>query len=174
MTMQQGRGHWSGTLGFVLAAMGSAVGLGNIWRFSYITGEYGGAAFILVYLGCVVAVAIPIMIAELLIGRRTQRNVVGAFSSAAARYTLVSGWLAGRDGRFCPAVLLFGRRRLGAALYFPLSYGRFCRSVHSSHRPALSIPVGQSGPAGVLARRFYGRHHLVCLAGCLAGYRVGQ
>ena len=79
--MAQGRGNWSGTLGFVLAAMGSAVGLGNVWRFSYITGEYGGAAFILVYLGCVIAVGIPIMIAELLVGRSTQRNIVGAFST---------------------------------------------------------------------------------------------
>lgn len=79
--MAQNRGNWSGTLGFVLAAMGSAVGLGNIWRFPSVTGEYGGGAFILVYLGCVLAVGIPIMIAELLIGRSTQRNVVGAFST---------------------------------------------------------------------------------------------
>ena len=92
--MAQSRGNWSGTLGFVLAAMGSAVGLGNIWRFSYITGEYGGAAFILVYLGCVVAVAIPIMIAELLIGRRTQRNVVGAFSTLRPGTPwFLAGWL---------------------------------------------------------------------------------
>ena len=81
MEIESSRGNWSGTLGFVLAAMGSAVGLGNVWRFSYITGEYGGAAFILVYLGCVIAVGIPIMIAELLVGRSTQRNIVGAFST---------------------------------------------------------------------------------------------
>ena len=92
--MGQGRENWSGTLGFVLAAMGSAVGLGNVWRFSYITGEYGGAAFILVYLGCVVAVGIPIMIAELLIGRSTQRNVVGAFATLRPRSPwIMTGWL---------------------------------------------------------------------------------
>ncbi len=92
--MGQGRENWSGTLGFVLAAMGSAVGLGNVWRFSYITGEYGGAAFILVYLGCVVAVGIPIMIAELLIGRSTQRNAVGAFATLRPRSPwIMTGWL---------------------------------------------------------------------------------
>ncbi len=94
MAMEQGRGHWSGTLGFVLAAMGSAVGLGNVWRFSYITGEYGGAAFILVYLGCVIAVGIPIMIAELLVGRSTQRNIVGAFSTLRPGSAwFLTGWL---------------------------------------------------------------------------------
>lgn len=92
--MAQERGSWSGTLGFVLAAMGSAVGLGNIWRFSYITGQYGGAAFVLVYLGCVLAVGIPIMLAELVIGRRTQRNPVGAFRTLRPRSPwIATGWL---------------------------------------------------------------------------------
>ena len=79
--MANARGKWSGSFGFVLAAMGSAVGLGNIWRFPSMTGSHGGAAFILIYLGCVLAVGLPIMIAELLIGRRTQRNIVGAYRS---------------------------------------------------------------------------------------------
>ena len=106
MEMEQGRGNWSGTLGFVLAAMGSAVGLGNVWRFSYITGEYGGAAFILVYLGCVVAVGIPIMIAELLIGRSTQRNVVGAFTTLRPRSPwLMAGWLGVTTGFVLPIIL---------------------------------------------------------------------
>jgi NSS family neurotransmitter:Na+ symporter len=73
------RGSWTGAAGFVLAAMGSAVGLGNIWRYPYITGQYGGAAFILLYIGCVFAIGIPLLLAESLIGRKTQRNPVGAF-----------------------------------------------------------------------------------------------
>jgi NSS family neurotransmitter:Na+ symporter len=73
------RGTWSGAAGFILAAMGSAVGLGNIWRYPYITGQYGGAAFILLYIACVFAVGIPLLLAESLIGRKTQRNPVGAF-----------------------------------------------------------------------------------------------
>ncbi len=94
MAMAQSRGNWSGTLGFVLAAMGSAVGLGNVWRFPSVTGEYGGAAFILVYLACVLAVGLPIMIAELLVGRRTQRSAIGAFSRLRPGSAwLITGWL---------------------------------------------------------------------------------
>ncbi len=92
--MAQSRGNWSGTLGFVLAAMGSAVGLGNVWRFPFVTGEYGGAAFILIYLGFVLAVGIPIMTAELLVGRSTQRGIIGAFSTLRPGSAwLVTGWL---------------------------------------------------------------------------------
>lgn len=88
------RGSWSGALGFVLASMGSAVGLGNVWRFPYIAGLYGGAAFILVYIGCVLAVGIPIMLAEFLIGRKSQRNPVGAFRAfRPGSPWVLPGWL---------------------------------------------------------------------------------
>lgn len=88
------RGSWSGFVGFVLAAMGSAVGLGNVWRFPYITGVYGGSVFIIVYIGCVALVGVPIMIAEFLIGRKTQRNAVGAFRSLSPGSPwILIGWL---------------------------------------------------------------------------------
>jgi NSS family neurotransmitter:Na+ symporter len=74
------RGTWGSRVGFILAAAGSAVGLGNIWRFPTSVGRGGGAAFVLIYLACVFVIAIPIMLAELAIGRRTQRNPVGAFT----------------------------------------------------------------------------------------------
>lgn len=64
------RGLWSGRLAFILAAAGSAVGLGNIWKFPYITGENGGGAFVLVYLVCIAVIGIPIMMSEVLLGRR--------------------------------------------------------------------------------------------------------
>jgi NSS family neurotransmitter:Na+ symporter len=73
-----GRGQWGSQLGFVLAAAGSAIGLGNIWRFPYVTGQSGGGAFVLVYLCCVVFVALPVMLLEISLGRATQRNPVGA------------------------------------------------------------------------------------------------
>ncbi len=73
------RGTWSGRLGFILAAAGSAVGLGNLWKFPYITYENGGGAFVLVYLGAIVLVGLPVMMAEILLGRRAERNPVGAF-----------------------------------------------------------------------------------------------
>lgn len=73
------REQWGSKLGFVLAAAGSAVGLGNIWKFPYLVGENGGAAFILLYLICVLLVGLPVVIAEILIGRTAQRNPVGSF-----------------------------------------------------------------------------------------------
>jgi len=73
------RETWATRIGFILAATGSAVGLGNIWRFPFLTGESGGAAFLVVYLLLVVAVGIPILLVEFVIGRRSKRNPIGAF-----------------------------------------------------------------------------------------------
>lgn len=69
-------GNWSSKMAFVLAVTGSAVGLGNIWRFPYVAGENGGGAFVLVYLVCVIAIGMPVMMSEILIGRRGRRNPV--------------------------------------------------------------------------------------------------
>ncbi|MDF1644873.1 MAG: sodium-dependent transporter [Pseudomonadales bacterium] len=69
-------GTWTKRWTFVLAASGSAVGLGNIWKFPYITGENGGSAFVLIYLVCILAIGIPIMIAETLLGRRGRKNPI--------------------------------------------------------------------------------------------------
>lgn len=71
---------WASRFGFVLAAAGSAIGLGNIWKFPYITGQHGGGAFVLVYLACIVLVGMPILMAELLIGRQGRRDAVGSFA----------------------------------------------------------------------------------------------
>ena len=72
------RENFGSKLGVVLAAAGSAVGLGNIWRFPVETGQNGGAAFIIVYLICIVLLGMPIMMSEFLIGRSTQQNTAGA------------------------------------------------------------------------------------------------
>jgi NSS family neurotransmitter:Na+ symporter len=85
--MQQDRGQWGSTVGFVLAAAGSAIGLGNIWRFPYVTGQSGGAAFVLIYLGCILLICLPYLFAELSLGRHTQKNPVGAIRAAAGRKT---------------------------------------------------------------------------------------
>ncbi len=94
MSTPSGRALWASRLGFVLAAAGSAVGLGNIWKFPYITGQNGGGAFVLVYLVCILLVGLPIMMAELMIGRHTRRDAVGAFISLAGRRSpwLAAGW----------------------------------------------------------------------------------
>jgi len=69
-------GQWSSRLAFILAVTGSAVGLGNVWKFPYVTGQNGGGAFVLVYLGCVLLIGMPILMSEILIGRRGRRNPV--------------------------------------------------------------------------------------------------
>ena len=69
-------GNWSSRMAFILAVTGSAVGLGNIWKFPYIAGQNGGGAFVLVYLVCVAVIGMPVMMSEILIGRRGRRNPV--------------------------------------------------------------------------------------------------
>lgn len=118
------RGSFGSKLGVILASAGSAVGLGNIWRFPFETGNHGGAAFILIYLVCVLILGIPIMIAEFLIGRHSRANTAGAYREMApgtqwrwvgrmgvlaaflilSYYSVVAGWTleyifeAGTDG----------------------------------------------------------------------------
>ncbi len=73
------RGHWGSRFGFILAATGSAVGLGNIWRFPYMAGENGGGAFLIVYLVLVFTIGASVMLSEFVIGRAAERSPVGAF-----------------------------------------------------------------------------------------------
>lgn len=107
------REGFSSSIGVIAATLGSAVGLGNIWKFPYVTGQNGGAAFILIYLIAVLLVSLPVMISELMIGRKTNANAVGAFKKLTKRepwflvgvsgvlsaflimafYTTVAGWV---------------------------------------------------------------------------------
>lgn len=98
------RGYWATRIGFVLAASGSAVGLGNVWKFPYITGVNGGGAFVFVYLLCILAVGLPIMIAEMTIGKLSQRNPVGAFREIEHQGTpwQAIGWM----GVVCAFIIL--------------------------------------------------------------------
>lgn len=89
--------QWSSRMAFMLAAIGSAVGLGNIWKFPYITGEYGGGAFVLVYLVCILMIGMPVMMAEILLGRRGRRSPINtmrelAATAGASRLWGVVGW----------------------------------------------------------------------------------
>ncbi|MFH1570776.1 MAG: sodium-dependent transporter [Gemmatimonadota bacterium] len=94
------REHWGSRLGFIMAAAGSAVGLGNLWKFPYITYENRGGSFVLVYLACVALVGLPIMIAEFVMGRRSERNLVGAFEvlRPGAPLWKVVGWMGVLNG----------------------------------------------------------------------------
>ena len=79
MTQETGRANFASKLGIILATAGSAVGLGNVWRFPYMTGENGGAVFILIYLFCVLLLGIPCMISEFIIGRHARANTARAY-----------------------------------------------------------------------------------------------
>ncbi len=87
------RAHWGSRLGFVLAASGSAVGLGNLWKFPYVTWNNEGGAFVIVYLICVAVLGLPLMISEILIGRRSQLSPVPAFEKLGNKGWSLVGWL---------------------------------------------------------------------------------
>ena len=110
--MNTERANFGSRLGVILATAGSAVGLGNVWRFPYMTGQNGGAAFIIIYIVCVLMLGIPCMLNEFIIGRRAQANTARAYSKLAngtpwrliglfgvftgfmitSYYVVVSGW----------------------------------------------------------------------------------
>ena len=84
--------HWSSRFAFLMASVGFAVGLGNIWRFPYVTGENGGAAFVLIYLGCAFLIGVPILMAELMLGRRGAAAPPIAMATVARESTRSPQW----------------------------------------------------------------------------------
>lgn len=87
------RDQWGTRLGFILAAAGSAVGLGNIWKFPYMAGENGGAAFLIIYLALVFSIGLSVMLCEFVIGRAAQRNPVGAYGALKGGKWKIAGFL---------------------------------------------------------------------------------
>ena len=85
-------GQWSSRMAFILAASGSAIGLGNIWKFPYLVGENGGGAFVLVYILCVVVIGVPIMMAETLLGRKGRRSPINTMLNLAADAKTGKAW----------------------------------------------------------------------------------
>ncbi|WP_226390101.1 sodium-dependent transporter [Penaeicola halotolerans] len=78
------RGQWGSKFGFIMAAAGSAVGLGNIWRFPYVTGMNGGGAFVMVYVLCVILIGVPLLFTEMGLGSFTRKSTIGAFKKTGA------------------------------------------------------------------------------------------
>ena len=100
-------GHWSSRMAFILAVTGSAVGLGNIWRFPYVVGENGGGAFVLVYLACVVVIGMPVMMSEILMGRRGRRNPIKTMEMLGAEEGRSGNWkVVGAMGVIAGVVIL--------------------------------------------------------------------
>ena len=91
--MDKNRGSFTGKIGFVLAAAGSAVGLGNIWRFPYLAAKYGGGIFLLVYIILAVTFGFALMIGEIALGRKTGQSAIGAFAKLNKKYAFI-GYLA--------------------------------------------------------------------------------
>lgn len=100
-------GMWSSRMLFVLAAVGSAVGLGNIWKFPYMAGDHGGAAFFFVYLICICLIGFPVMLAEIMIGREGRMSPINSLRQLARRNNLSQGWgLIGWFGVFTGFLIL--------------------------------------------------------------------
>ena len=99
--MAEKRSSFTGKIGFVLAAAGSAVGLGNIWRFPYLAAKYGGGIFLLVYIVLAISFGFALMVAEIAIGRKTGKSAIGAFGNLNKKFTFL-GWMAA----LVPAIIL--------------------------------------------------------------------
>ena len=100
-------GTWSSRWTFILAATGSAVGLGNIWKFPYMAGDNGGGAFVLVYLACICIIGLPIMLGEIMIGRRGRSSPANSMKSLAAEANTSSAWtLLGATGALAGLLIL--------------------------------------------------------------------
>ena len=91
--MKHERSSFTNRIGFVLAAAGSAVGLGNIWRFPYLAAKYGGGIFLLVYLILAVTFGFTLMITEIAVGRKTGQSCIGAYKTLSRKFSFL-GWIA--------------------------------------------------------------------------------
>ena len=92
------RANFKNTLGIILATAGSAVGLGNVWRFPYIAGENGGASYIIIYIICVLLLGIPCMVSEFIIGRHSASNTARAYNKMGNRWWGIVGLLSVATG----------------------------------------------------------------------------
>ncbi|WP_374440565.1 sodium-dependent transporter [Stella sp.] len=157
-----GQERWAGQAGFLLAAVGAAVGLGNIWRFAYIVGDNGGGAFILAYLAALLVVGLPLLMAELLVGREARDDAASAFrrlrpgAGAAATgwlgvtasvvilsyYAVITGWVA----RYMAGYLAGGDILAGAA-----PQAEFARFVAGPVEPILWQAAVLVGTAGIVS-----------------------
>ena len=119
--MKYDRGSFGSQLGVILASAGSAVGLGNIWRFPTEVGRGGGAAFILIYLGFILLMAMPVMLCEFIIGRSARSNAIGAFQKLSPGKPWIAAGIMGVLGGFL--VLSFYSVVAGWTLHYTVASG---------------------------------------------------
>ena len=141
--------QWSSRIGFVLAATGSAVGLGNIWKFPYMVGQSGGAAFVLVYLACILAIGLPILVAEWMLGRRGQRNPVNTMLLLSRANRRSSAWAVVGVGGVLAAFLILAFYSVigGWALAYvgEAAAGHFAGLAGDDSRAAFDTLLGSAG-----------------------------
>ena len=145
--MKPVHGVWASRWVFILAATGSAVGLGNIWKFPYITGDYGGGAFVLVYLACILIIGIPVMTAEIMLGRRGGMSPIHSMQALAKQAEAKKSWsLIGYMGALAGFFILsFYSVVAGWALYYvfkmPTAFaGATAESVGATFDGLLAAP----------------------------------
>ncbi len=132
--MEKKRSQWSSNLGFILAAAGSAIGLGNIWKFPYMAGSNGGFAFIIIYLIIVLLIGIPVMMAEISVGRKMRMNAYDSFRTISSKWAFVGGL-----GVLCGFVILSFYSVIGG---WSISY--FLKFIVAIFNPA-SMPADTAG-----------------------------
>ena len=122
------RENFGSRLGFILVSAGCAIGLGNVWKFPYMAGQYGGAAFILIYLLFLVILGLPIIVCEFSVGRASQKSIATSYNVLEPKGTRwhFTRWFA-IAGNLSPCYVLFHGRRMDALLLLPDGKRRVCR-----------------------------------------------
>lgn len=173
-----GREQWGSRLGFVLATLGSAIGLGNIWRFSYVAGDNGGGAFLLVYLLAVLLIGLPLMLAELALGRHGQGDVVQAFARVApSRGVARRIWHGIALALVAGAVLILSYYAVvaGWTLRYFVDYARFQVSAEGhDHAAAFAAFIAHPWAPVVWQAGFMGLTVVVVLGGVRQGIEAAN
>ena len=165
-----GREKFSSRLGFILISAGCAIGLGNVWRFPYIVGQYGGAAFVLIYVMCLILLGLPVIIMEYAVGRASQKSVALSFDvlePAGSRWH-IEKWFA-IAGNYC--LMMFYTTVAGWLLYYVLKTARGdfagldAAGVAAEYNGMLADPV--------LMAAFMVICVLICFAICAGGLQNG-
>lgn len=149
---------------FILAAIGAAVGLGNIWKFPYIVGEHGGGAFILIYLGAILVTGIPIFMAELYIGKRERTDVVSAFPKKSA-------WFGIGPFSVISTILVLGIYSVIGGWVLDFEFQSIMGEFSPSN-PDLEIIPPQDGGLGKQIL-WTGLFYILCIAICIGGVQKG-
>jgi len=176
VVQQQAQPHWSGRLAFFMAAVGSAVGLGNVWKFPYMAGTGGGSAFVLMYLGFVLLIGVPILMAELMLGRKGGQDPVGGLTSLGRQFAHRPqwGWIAGAGVLAALLILSFYSVVAGWALaYVPkLALGQFTGTDATASGSAFGALLADPGLLILWHTLFMGLTVVIVAGGVTRGIEV--